>query len=194
MARSCHFVCMLAFPKRRKFPTQTTTHKIMIGLSKGKLTLTFLKSKSDYSSSEVSIKKDDFEHAVKRLQKKNYIALTKTPDRWIVRLLKKGIKRRSKAQLDDLKLEQRANWDKKWRLFIFDIPEKYRYERDFVRKKLKTLGLYNIQRSVFAYHFDCRKELNLVAELLNIEPYTTYAEVSYFDIDKELRRYFKDKI
>ena len=59
---------------------------------------------------------------------------------------------------------------------------------------MKTLGLYNIQRSVFAYPFDCRKELNLVAELLNIEPYTTYAEVSYFDIDKELRRYFKDKI
>ena len=124
----------------------------MIGLSKGKLTLTFLKSKSDYSSSEVSIKKDDFEHAVKRLQKKNYIALTKTPDRWIVRLLKKGIKRRSKAQLDDLKLEQRANWDKKWRLFIFDIPEKYR-RKGFCKKKSEDSGIIQYSAQCFCLSF-----------------------------------------
>jgi DNA-binding transcriptional regulator PaaX len=40
-------------------------------------------------------------------------------------------------------------WDGKWRLVIFDIPEKERRIRSLIRSKLRELGLAPIQRSVW---------------------------------------------
>ena len=136
--------------------------------------------------------KRDLNRAVKRLEKRGYIALTKTPKGYVVRLLAKGKLGYKKIRLHNLRLST-GKWDGKWRLFIFDIPEKFRDERDYLREKLKTLGLYNIQRSVFVYPYDCRRELAFIANYYKIEEYTTYAEADYIDIDKELKRYFKFK-
>ena len=141
-----------------------------------------------------SLKKADFEREIKRLQKKGYVALTKTPDGWAVRLLKKGKRRQDRAVLHSIRLKKYSHWDNRWRLFIFDIPEKQRYQRDFIRDKLKELGLCNIQRSVFAYPYDCREELETITDILGISRYTTYAEVIYSDIDKELKKYFQKMI
>lgn len=134
----------------------------------------------------------DFNREVKRLEKRGYIALTKTPKDYIIRVLEKGRQGYQRIQMHNLKLSS-GKWNGKWRLFIFDIPEKFRAERDYLRKKLKDLGLYNIQRSVFVYPYDCRKELIFIADYYNIEEYTTYAEVNFIDIDKELKQYFKSK-
>lgn len=136
-------------------------------------------------------RKSDFNREVKRLQKKGFVALTKTESGWTVKILGKGKNGYKKTQLRNLKLPTGQQWDKKWRLFVFDIPEKMRFERDYLRRKLKQLGLYNIQRSVFAYPYDCRKELEFISNYYDLEKYTTYAEVSYTDIDWELTRRFK---
>lgn len=48
-------------------------------------------------------------------------------------------------------------WDKKWRMVIFDIPEEKKSIRDAIRQKLKQIGLFQLQRSVFVYPFDCKE-------------------------------------
>lgn len=136
-------------------------------------------------------RRSDFHREIKRLQKRKYIALTKTPEGWLVRLLKKGKGRKKILEARDVVLTSKKPWDRKWRLLVFDVPEKQRLGRDLLRRKLKELGLYNIQRSVFVYPYDCRKELEFITESYGMSRYTCYAEVSYIDIDKELRRYFK---
>lgn len=40
-------------------------------------------------------------------------------------------------------------WDGRWRLVVFDIPEKYRSIRDVVRCELLDAGFKNIQKSVW---------------------------------------------
>lgn len=136
-------------------------------------------------------RKNDFNREVRRLQKKKYVALTKTEKGWLVKILKKGRRRYTEIQMANLRLPKNREWDQKWRLFIFDIPEKIRSRRDSLREKLKSLGFYNIQRSVFVYPFDCQKELEFIANYYNLEQFTTYSEVSHTDIDRELRKYFK---
>lgn len=136
-------------------------------------------------------RRSDFHREIKRLKKRGYVALTKTQEGWIVRLLKKGQKKVKMIQMQDLKLPPARVWDKKWRLLVFDIPEGNKTQRDLLRKKLKDLGMYNFQRSVFAYPYDCREELAFISEYYNLGQYTTYAEVIDIDIDKELRKYFK---
>lgn len=136
-------------------------------------------------------RKSDFNREVKRLHKKGYVALTKTEKGWLVKILRKGRRRFKEIQMANLELPKQSKWDGMWRFFIFDIPEGIRSRRDSLREKLKSLGLHNIQRSVFVYPFDCRKELEFVANYYNLDKYTTYTEVSYTDIDQELTTYFK---
>ena len=136
-------------------------------------------------------RKSDFNREVKRLQKNGYVALTKTEKGWLVKILQKGKERFRQTQVMNLQLPKPGQWDGQWRLFIFDIPEDQRYARDAMRRKLKGLGIYNIQRSVLAYPYDCRKELQMVADYYRLGKYATYLETNNIDIDKELRKHFK---
>lgn len=133
----------------------------------------------------------DFNREVKRLQKRGYVALTKTPDGWMVKLLKKGKKRLDQIEFNNIRLPYELKWDGKWRLLIFDIPEKEKIARDLLRQKLKDLGMFNFQRSTFAYPYDCRKELEFICDHYGLSPHTTYVETAFIDIDRELRRFFK---
>lgn len=138
----------------------------------------------------LALKDRDFRHEIKRLEKKGYVALTKTPDGYAVRLLKKANRRLGGILFEDLILPKENKWDGRWRLFIFDIPEKYRLARDMLRRKLKELGMYNMQRSVFVYPYDCRKELEFLSDYYGIAKYATYVESNHIDIDRQLRKYF----
>ena len=57
------------------------------------------------------------------------------------------------------------------RLVIFDIPKKFKTEREIFRDKLKNLGFILIQKSIYAYPFKCTEEITTIAERLNIGGY-----------------------
>jgi hypothetical protein len=143
-----------------------------------------------YTSHNHYFRKVDFHREARRLEKRKFIALTKTEKGWIVRLLKKGRNRAKRLQAEKIELHKPRKWDGKWRLFIFDIPEENKLGRDHLRKKLKDLGLYNIQRSVFAYPYDCRNELEFISEAYGLNKYTTYARVDYIDAGEQLKYHF----
>lgn len=50
-------------------------------------------------------------------------------------------------------------WDEKWRILIFDIPEKSRNARDTLRNKLSSLGLGLFQKSVWVSPYDVIREV-----------------------------------
>lgn len=62
-------------------------------------------------------------------------------------------------------------WDKKWRLVIFDIPRELNTKRDSLRKRLKFIGFFMLQRSVFVFPYPCEEELSDICEKLNIGDY-----------------------
>lgn len=132
----------------------------------------------------------DFKREVKRLKKREFIALTKTDKGWLVKITKKGQRRLQQYQIRKLRLPRPKNWDGKWRLVIFDVPEKFVYSRDAMRDNLKRLGFYNFQRSTLAYPHACREEVETIADYYGLEEYTTYLETSFIDIDGQLRRHF----
>lgn len=55
---------------------------------------------------------------------------------------------------------QSRQWDKRWRLVVFDIPEKRKQIRDNLRKKLKQLGFGMWQKSVYVTPHDVMREMN----------------------------------
>ena len=73
----------------------------------------------------------------------------------VVRLTHKG---QDKALWTRMRLID-EKWDGKWRLIIWDIPEKKKKVRDRLRFKLKYLGFTKLQDSVWFSKKNCTKEL-----------------------------------
>ena len=83
-------------------------------------------------------------------------------------LTSEGEKVLRRWQFSNFKLQRPKKWDRKWRVIIFDIPEKKRSVRDQVRHLFKQSGLYLLQDSVWVYPYDCEDVLTLLKTDLGV--------------------------
>ncbi|OHA88916.1 MAG: CRISPR-associated endonuclease Cas2 [Candidatus Zambryskibacteria bacterium RIFCSPHIGHO2_02_FULL_43_14] len=90
----------------------------------------------------------------------------------------------------DKMVVKRHKWDKKWRIVIFDIPEKKKKIREMFRYQLKRLGFIELQRSVFVISFECRNEIEYIVEFYNIRKFVRFIEASHIDNELDLKHRF----
>jgi len=129
--------------------------------------------------------------AIKRLNNKRLIELIEKGDKIHIKITANGKNLLKRFDYDDLELLKTKKWDKKWRLVIFDIPEKKKKERLAISKKLKDIGFYPMQKSVFIYPYDCRDEIDFICEFLSISRYVNYCVVEFLDKNEgDLRSFF----
>lgn len=67
-------------------------------------------------------------------------------------------------------------WDGKWRLIIWDIPEKRKAVRNLLRSKLKELGFQQFQKSVWGTKKNCTKILREFIKQIGIENWVMVIE------------------
>ncbi|MBI2482203.1 MAG: hypothetical protein HYV76_01410 [Candidatus Vogelbacteria bacterium] len=108
-----------------------------------------------------------------------------------ITLTKSGEKIAHSFDLDKIKIPKPLRWDKKWRLVIYDIPNKNNKGRDALREKLKELGFYEWQKSAFIYPYPCQKEVEFVIEFFELRPYVNYAELLKPTNEAKLKLHFK---
>ncbi|MBI2020968.1 CRISPR-associated endonuclease Cas2 [Candidatus Giovannonibacteria bacterium] len=101
-----------------------------------------------------------------------------------------GKKRALVYSLDQLELKKERVWDKKWRIVIFDIPEKKKRGREALRLKLKELGFKELQKSIFAFPYKCKDEIDFVVEVFELRQYVRFIETSNLFHDADLRLHF----
>lgn len=134
--------------------------------------------------------------SIYKLKRNDYIQWTinKKTNRAVVELTRKGRAAFDRASVVGITIPCPGRWDGQWRFFLFDIPEKRRILRDILRARLKSLGFFQFQKSVWIYPFECEKELRYVCEYLEATPYTMMFTAK-IDNDRILRRYFlREKI
>lgn len=124
-----------------------------------------------------------------RLKKQGLI--TKTSDTF--RLTKKGEKEAFFAHLDAQAAMHQPNraWDGHWRIVIFDVPEKKRKYRDYLRSMLKTLEFKELQKSIWVTPYQIPKFLEELLWEERIKNFTRFITIKEIDYDKDLRRLFK---
>ena len=103
----------------------------------------------------------------------------------------KGKRKVLEFDIDNIKLKKPIHWDKRWRMVMFDIPEKKRAARNVLREKLKNLGFKEIQKSVFVCPYSCLEEINFIVEYFKLRRYVRYGEVSSLTNEEELKLKFK---
>lgn len=93
-------------------------------------------------------------------------------------------------QRKNYKIPKPKKWDKKWRLIIFDIPEKRKRVREEVRRIFAEAGFRRLQDSVWIYPFDCEDMVGLLKSDLGIAKDLLYMIVDQVENDLHLRKDF----
>lgn len=136
--------------------------------------------------------KQAFSNAFYRLKKQGFIKITKHNGQIYISLTRDGKKKAGKYQIDDLKIKKPAKWDGKWRLLIFDIKEKHRIKRDALRGKIRELGLFKLQDSVWIYPYNFEKENKLLRDFFGLkEKEMQIITAEKIENNKEAKLFFK---
>ncbi len=106
-------------------------------------------------------------------------------------LAEKGKHKILEFKIDEINIPKPLKWDKKWRMVMFDVPEKRRAERNILREKLKEIGFKEIQKSVFVHPHPCLDEINFITEYYRLRNLVRYGEVIKISNEEELKLKFR---
>jgi len=136
-------------------------------------------------------KQAKFDNSFYYLKRKGYLNIEKRNKQIYISLTKKGKEKAGKYLIDDLEIKKPRTWDKKWRIVVFDIPDITRIKRDAFRGKLKELGFYRLQQSVWVCPYNCQKEIKLLREFFGLSAKEMILIAGEIENDRFLRAFFK---
>ncbi len=131
--------------------------------------------------------------AIKKLELSDYIKISsdkQNRQNKKISLTKKGALEVLRYNIDQQK--QKQKWDGKWRMVIFDVLENKRQIRDLLRNRLKWLGFKELQKSVWIFPYDVRKEIEQVLDVCHIDIIgdVRFLTVEKMNDDEDLRKDF----
>jgi len=125
-------------------------------------------------------------HVLYNLKRGQYIKYNKDKKR--CDLTKKGKQEVSKIILNN-KIRTKQ-WDKKWRILIFDIPEKRKIYRQNLRRTLVEVGFYCLQKSVWVFPYDVKNYLYEILPGFREGDWFQYIEADKISSEEKLKEYF----
>lgn len=102
-----------------------------------------------------------------------------------------GRKKSLEYNLDKMEIKKPLKWDGLWRMVIFDIPENKKLARNALSFKLRKLGFYPLQKSVYVHPFDCKNEIDFINGIFEVGEHVRFIIAKDIDIALRLQKYFK---
>lgn len=102
---------------------------------------------------------------MEKLERDGSISLVLTPE---------GRRRVRQSEQKIIRIEKPAQWDGKWRIVLFDIPETKKSLRDIFRRHLQRIGFREFQKSVFIFPYECEQEIASLIKLYDAKEYFRY--------------------
>ena len=163
----------------------------------GAVGITFLSPKAGTAIGRIILKDSKYSNwrmnqITRQLIKQKYVTIKENDDgTTTVKITKNGMIRALTYKIETMKLKSPKRWDKKWRVVIFDIPEKYKKVRDIFRMRLRQLNLYQLQESVYVSPYPCFDEIDFLRELYGVPFKVKYLLVEKIEDDSFLKNYFE---
>jgi len=111
-----------------------------------------------------------------------------------VNLTNKGHARIKEFCFEELKISKTKQWDKKWRILIYDIPTKpkiYNKAREALRNKIKEIGFIQLQKSVWVCPYECEDEILFLTECYSVTKFIEILTVEKMLHEDQLKRKFE---
>lgn len=130
--------------------------------------------------------------AIKNLYQSKLIYIEEKEDGTVkLTLSDEGKQKALQYNPDSIQIKKMTKWDGLWRLVMFDIPESKKQGRDALASKLKRLGFYPLQKSVFIHPYECKDEIDFIVELFELRPYVRFLRVKDIDVALDLKHRFR---
>lgn len=173
-----------------KILTLTKTALIMVG-DLAAITLTSFWP-HPYYHAFCEHREKSFKTTISKLQKAGLIKRDPGSKKFFI-LTEPGENERQKALRQiDVEKAKAEKWDGKWRILIFDIPEKHRKLRDLLRSELiMEYGFEPLQKSVMISPFRVAEDLVEILEYRGIEHWVKLIVADTVFGDEELKAKFK---
>lgn len=181
--------------KNKSFPSTREILHILAAV--GTIGLTFVFPKAGTSIGKLLLGNTSYsdwstDQVLKQLKRQKYVEI-KTNDNGLitVKITQNGMVRALTYQLEEMTINKPNKWDKKWRVIIFDIPNKFKRVRDVFRMRLHQLGLYQLQESNYIYPYPCFKQIEFLREIYGVPFTINYLLVEKLEDDEYLRELFE---
>ena len=179
-------------------PRKGTTQKKIMLLLLGGLVIGLSSSPNTFFKVIRSLKKEFEEidnstlnRAIRSLYKSRLVETRGNRDGTLTLVLSGEGKRRALTfNLEEMEIKKPKQWDGKWRMVMFDVPERLKKVRESLRYHLKTMGFYEFQKSVFVYPFPCDEEIEYIMEFYNARRHVRFVLAQEIDNELELQKHF----
>lgn len=131
--------------------------------------------------------------SVRRLCNEKLVQEIVRPDGSFRLVLTEEGRRQARIQFlfgNSIRFKSKRQWDGKWRIIMFDIPEKSREFRTILREHLWELKFFRIQQSVFVSPHPCEKQLAELMSLYKAEAFVRIMTVDWIDNEATLKKHF----
>ncbi|MDO8676094.1 MAG: hypothetical protein Q7K16_00305 [Candidatus Azambacteria bacterium] len=136
--------------------------------------------------------RNGFNRRIVYLKSKKLIQINDNSDgTCAVELTEKGRRKILKYDIDTLKIKPMKKWDGRWRFVMFDIPDKHRKTSNALREKLKELGFFQFQKSIWVYPYPINDEITFISEIFSIRQFVKTGEIINLEDDSQLKSAFK---
>lgn len=130
------------------------------------------------------------ERTLKSLKRRGLLNYKTRNGKTTINLTEKGKLYYKRLSIDSIELPKYKNWDGLWNIITFDIPEKHRVNRRHFSKTLSIVGMYNLEKSIFIYPYECRKEIMEIADAFLVSKYIRYIKANYVQNDELPKKFF----
>ena len=128
--------------------------------------------------------------ALGRLAAKGLITFEERDDKRYARVTEVGEQMLELESLREKSAKKPKRWDGRWRVVLFDIPERRRGVRNRLRLFMQEYGFVRLQDSVWIYPYDCEDLIALAKANFRIGFDALYMIVERLERDKHLREHF----
>lgn len=126
--------------------------------------------------------------AIKTLVRKGY--LSQAVD-GTLSISKKGERVLKTIDVGQFKIRPASRWDGRWRIVMFDIPQRRTLLRKSLVLNLRSLGFIRLQDSVWVFPYDCEEFVTLLKRHYSLGTEVLYVIAERFENDHVLRTRFE---
>ena len=134
-----------------------------------------------------NLKRNRYQETVWKLQRHGILKISLKNNQRFIKLTGKG---QLAVLLQKAGVQKLENWDGKWRVLIFDIPEGSRNMRDQFRALLKRHNFVKLQASVFVSPYSLNGEAVQYLKQTGLIEFVRLMRVDEIDDDRELKKKF----
>lgn len=149
----------------------------------------------DESKQSKRFSKKQIKNTFGLLKQRKLVEIVREKDgKTTARLTNKGQTRIKEFCFEELRITKAKQWDKKWRILIYDIPTKpkiYNKAREALRDKIKEIGFIQLQKSVWVCPYECEDEILFLAECYSVTRFIEILTVEKLLHEDRLKRKFK---